>query len=65
MSHTTFCKMSELRSLVKPGDQGWVEYCFMSHQFIYVEMDDDNDDETDRNPGLHFKDKGSFTPHIT
>jgi len=30
-----------------------------------IEMDDDNDDEIDRNPDLHFKDKGSFTPHTT
>jgi len=42
-----------------------VEYCFTSHQLIYgyVETADDNDDEIDRHPGLHFKDKGSFTSH--
>ena len=31
----------------------------------YVETDDDNNDETDRNPFFHFKDKGSFTSHAT
>ena len=31
----------------------------------YVETDDDNDDETDRHPVLHVKDKGYFTPHTT
>ena len=31
----------------------------------YVETDDDNDDEIDRNPNLHFKYKGSFTSHTT
>ena len=33
----------------------------------YVETgdDDDNDNEIDRNPILFFKDKGSFTYHIT
>jgi len=43
-----------------------VEYCFTSHQLIYgyIGMDDD-DDEIDRNPDLHFKDKGSFTSHTT
>ena len=34
-------------------------------QFIYgyIETDDDNDDEIDESPVLHFKDKGSFTSH--
>ena len=47
---------------------GWlIEYYFMSHQLIYgyVERDDDNGDEIDRNLDLHFKDKGSFISHTT
>ena len=31
----------------------------------YAEMDDDNDDDIDRNPDLRFKDKWSFSSHIT
>ena len=31
----------------------------------YVETDDDNDDEKDRNPVLRFKDNGYFTYHTT
>ena len=33
----------------------------MSYQLIYgyVESDDENDDEIDKNSNLHFKDKGS------
>jgi len=44
-----------------------VEYCFASHHLVYgyVETDGDNDDEINRNPDLHFKDKGSFTSHTT
>jgi len=44
-----------------------VEYCFTSHQlmYYYIGTDDDNDDEIDSNPDLHFKDKGSFTFHTT
>jgi len=44
-----------------------LEYCFTSYQLIYgyVEKDDENDGEIDRNPDLHFKDKGSFTSHTT
>ena len=30
-----------------------------------VETDDDNDDEIDRSPDFHLKDKGSFTSHNT
>ena len=43
------------------------EYCFTYHQlsYGYEETDDDNDDELERNPDLHFKDKGSFTSHTT
>ena len=29
----------------------------------YVETDDDNRDDIDRNRDLHFKDKGYFTSH--
>ena len=36
---------------------------FAAH-YGYVYTDDDNDDEIDRNPILHFKDKCSFTSHI-
>ena len=41
---------------------GRVEYCFTSHKLIYgyIETDDDNDDEINRNPNLHFMDKGFF-----
>jgi len=41
-----------------------VEYWFTNtpHQLIYgyVETDDDNDDEIDRNPDRHFKDKNNY-----
>ena len=40
------------------------EYRFPSHQLIYGYVETD-DDEIDRNPDLHFKDKGSFTLHTT
>ena len=44
-----------------------IEYRFTSHQFIYgyVETDEYNDDEKNRNPDIHFKDRGSFTSHTT
>ena len=44
-------------------EPGLIEYCFTSHQLIYgyIGTDDDNDDEIDRSPDLHFKDKGYFT----
>ena len=33
-----------------------VEYSFTSHQLIYgyIETEDNNDDEVDRNPDLHY-----------
>jgi len=40
------------------------EYSFTSHQLIYGYIETD-DDEIDRNPDFHFKDKGSFTSHTT
>ena len=43
------------------GNWEWVKYCFTSHQYIYGYVETDDDDELDRNPDLHFKDKGSFT----
>ena len=44
-----------------------VECCFKPHQLIYgyVETDDSNDDEIEKTPDLHFKDKGSITFHTT
>ena len=33
--------------------------------YFYVETDDENDDEIDRNPVFHFKAKGSFTSYTT
>jgi hypothetical protein len=43
-----------------------VEHCFTFPSDIYgcVETDDYND-EVDKTPDLHFKDRGSFTLHIT
>ena len=40
-------------------NRGW------SWILFYVPSDDDNDDKIDRNPHLHFKDKGSFTSRTT
>ena len=36
-------------------------YVNLQLMYGYVETDDANDDERDRNSLLHFKDKGSFT----
>ena len=43
------------------GNNWLAEYYFTSHQLIYayIEMEDDNDDEIDRDPDLYLNDKGS------
>ena len=47
------------------GVQVEVEYCFASHQLIYgyLETDDDNDDEIDRNSNFHFKTRDLLVLH--
>ena len=42
-----------------------IVYVFVQRIYDYVESDDDNDEEIDRNDVLYFKNKGSFTSHNT
>ena len=45
---------------------GWqLNWFYVPVQLIYGYVDNDNDDRIDRNPDLHFKDKGSLTSHTT
>ena len=48
------------------GSEGRI-LVYVPLQFVcsYIEKDNDNDDEIDRNPILHFNDMGSLTSHTT